>query len=371
MTREIMQDQIGRQGADLVAARMRIAAGTAADIDDNLAQFSQSYTTMEALIRTSKRLLLPATEIRYSANRPWLYLMQHGLKIADGILSTRSIPKAEAKSLEMAYRLCSQARRMPQDIYVWFTKNKHLLEIITKAAVTWPEKQDGSDDLFKVGPFTVHNTIGISGPALDTFKKVLKGVIQKVKKNAVPEFSRTLYGDVYLVGQIQAARTAAWYNRIEDVVYCRLTKSSWGFNEVFSLIHELGHRYTLKFASKTAIKAWYRHHVRLLDKTVVLPDLSVGDPLPVRIKGAPRGYRPVVLNHPKTDVDYWYARPDGFLGSISKTVINKLRRTNNPASFPTAYSAKSPEEHFCEALAMASLGSLPDEHADTFRDIWQ
>lgn len=370
MTLEDMQEQL--RGAKTAPHRMRIAAGTAADIDDNLAQFSQAYKDLETLIHRAKwdRYPLNHPSIRSRANRPWLDLMQHGLNIADGILSTRSIPKADAKGLEMAYRLCSQARRMPQDIGVWFTKNRHLLELITKAAMSWPEKQDGSDDLFKVGPFTVHNTIGISGPALDTFKKILKGVIQKVKKNAVPEFARTLYGDVYLVGQIQAAKTAAWYNRREDVVYCRLTKSSWGFNEVFSLIHELGHRYTLKFASKTAIGAWHKHHVRLLSKTVVLPDLSVGDPLPVRIKGAPRGYRPVVLNHPKTDA-YWFAHPDGSLGSISKTVIDKLLRTNNPASFPTAYSAESPEEHFCEALAMASLGGLPDEHADTFRNIWQ
>ena len=369
MTLEDMQEQL--RGAKTAPHRMRIAAGTAADIDDNLAQFSQSYKTMVDILAMSTLSLLPATVIRYRANRPWLELMQRGLKIADGILSTRSIPKAEAKGLEMAYRLCSQARRMPQDIYVWFTKNKRLLELLTKAAMSWPEKQGGTDDLFKVGPFTVHNTIGISGPALDTFKKILKGVIQKVKKNAVPRFAQTLYGDVYLVGQIREAKTAAWYNRREDVVYCRLTKSSWGFDGVFSLIHELGHRYTFKFASKTAIGAWSKHHSRLSVKTVVVPMPKVGDPLPLRVRGAPRGFRPTVLIQDPTS--YWFTRPDGSMGSVSKTEIRELQHYNLAAkiAFPTAYSAKNPEEHFCDALAMISLGTLPDEHADTFRNIWQ
>lgn len=362
-----------RQVIAQVAAEMRLAVGTAADITDNLRPFAEAYKTLVGVINDSRRLGLPGDgfKVRYAANKPWLDLMTRGAKIVEGILSTRSIPQASAKSLEMAYRLCTGSSRMPKDVYIWFAKNQRLLDTIAEAAVKWPEKQEGSDQLFKLGSFTVHNTLGISGPALDAFKKMLEVVIQKVKGNVVPGFTQVLYGDVYLVGQLKGATTAAWYNTQEDVVYCRLTKKNWGFDEGFALIHELGHRYLRKFANKAAIPAWNRHHRQLEGKPVEVSMPQVGDPLPLKIRGAPRGFRPVALR--QTPDAYWYKRPDGSEGSISSMEIRKVQHANQAAGkkFPTAYSGHSAEEHFCEALALLSLGSLPEEHAIPFRAIWQ
>ena len=217
---------------------------------------------------------------------------------------------------------------MPQDVHAWYAKNQRFLDTIVEA-VKWPEKQEGSDQLFKVGPFTVHNTLGISGSALDAFKKMLEVVVQKVKGNAVPGFSQVLYGDVYLVGQLKGANTAAWYNTQEDVVYCRLAKKNWGFDEGFSLVHELGHRYYRKFADKAAMPAWKQHHRQLEGKPVEVPMPQVGDTLPLRLRGAPRGFRPVAIR--QTPDAYWYKRPDGSEGSISSMEIRKVQHANQAA----------------------------------------
>jgi hypothetical protein len=39
-------------------------------------------------------------------------------------------------------------------------------------------------------------------------------------------------------------------------------------------------------------------------------------------------------------------------------------------NFPTSYSSTDKEEHFCDALAMFVLGTLPEEHATPFKAIW-
>ena len=360
--------------AKRVATRYMEAAGSEKDITDNLAAFEEAYSEMLEAIEEGKWVAdaeLSRLRVRRFANQPWVQLMTLGYKIAEGILGTREIPPRKAKGMEMAYRLYARSRRMPKDVYKWWDTNEKRILLTIEAAKTWPEKQEGTDALFRLGPFMVHNTIGATGAKLEAFKKMLETATKKAKaEKDVPGFQKVLYGDIYLVGQITKAHHAAWYNVREDVIYCRVAKARWGFDEAYSLVHELSHRYWRKFMSRGAKQAWERHHAHTSLKDVDIPKPEVGDELPVRVKGAPRGWRPVLKVI--TPSAYLFDRPDGSLGGVDRRQIyNFLSRTKGAElRFPTAYSAKNAEEHFCEAVASDAFGSLGPEHEAALRAIF-
>lgn len=350
----------------------RQAAGTAEDITRNLPAFQSAYNDLLSSVTDgqSRGLDGSTTIVRRWANVPWIQLMDKGYIIAEGLMSTRSVPPRQAKGLEMALRLFYRSRRMPKDIYKWWTKNQKRLLFIIAAANKWPEKVEGGDELFKVGPFTIHNVVGISGAELEGFKKALAAAVKMARKNPVPGFSKVLYGDIYYVGNISNAHHAAWYNPGEDILYVRPNKKKWGHDGAQTLVHELGHRYWRKFASKSQKRAWDLHHFEIDLKIVEVPMPQVGDPLPLRVRGAPRGWRPTVGRMDKTN--YWYDRPDGSEGTILSFNIWKVVRKNEGAAlkFPTAYSGVNQEEHFCEALKLRAAGILAADHKAAFDDIW-
>jgi hypothetical protein len=206
---------------------------------------------------------------------------------------------------------------------------------------------------------------------LEVFKKMLETAIKKVKGiRGIPGFRKVLYGNIYLVGQITNAHHAAWYDVREDAIYCRVTKAKWGFDEAFALVHELTHRYWRKFMSPKAKAKWESHHMNVRFQKVDLPMPQVGDELPVRFKGAPRGWRPTVeeVMHGA----YWYRTPNNQRQSISAMRIRKVvdQTKGVELRFPTAYSAKNEEEHFCEAVASEAFGSLKDAHSKALMGIW-
>ena len=347
-------------------------SGTEEDISQNIQAFKNAYQKLSTAIQDAKDRGLSGDgrTARLWANRPWVECINHGFKIAEGVIGTRSIPPRSAKGIEMAYRLYYRSRRMPKDVYKWWDKNEKRLLLTIEAAEQWEPKQQGTDDLFTIGPFTVHNTIGAQGKALDAFKKMLELTIKKVKLNKARGFSKVLYGDIYLVGQLTQSNTAAWYDVGKDIVFCRVARKSWRFDEAHSLVHELGHRYWRRFAAEPLKKEWLRHHVGCSVKQVEIPMPDVGDELPVRIKGAPRGWRPRVI---QTDSStYTYERPDGSSATIARATIRRVQSQNegDALRFPTAYSATNKEEHFCEALSLISFGTLTEEHEIPFKAIW-
>jgi hypothetical protein len=350
-----------------------LAAGSEQDIAQNIVPFERAHAAFKKAVEDGLARGISGDNyvVRQRANLPWVELMDKGYKIADGILGTREIPARKAKGLEMAYRLYARSRKMPKNVYKWWKTNEKRILLTIAAAKTWPEKQEGTDALFRLGPFTVHNTTGASGAKLEAFKKMLVTATNKVKADKdVPGLRKVLYGDIYLAGQLNKARTAAWYNIQEDVVYCRVANAKWGFDESFALVHELTHRYWRKFMSREAKALWEKHHRKTSYKKVEIPPPEVGEALPVRIKGAPRGWRPVIKEIKESA--YTFARPDGSESEISKYRLLKFRRETmgDELRFPTAYSAKNAEEHFCEAVASDAFGSLGPEHTAALRSIF-
>jgi hypothetical protein len=272
--------------------------------------------------------------------------------------------------MEMAYRLFAVSRRMPKDVYKWWAKNKRRIDFIIEAVRKWPEKQEGGDELFILGSFRVHNTVGATGSELASLKKTIEMAEKLVRKNSVPGFRRVLYGDIQVVSRITQAHHAAWYHPADDSLYLRRGKKT-GMDEVQSLVHELGHRYWDKFALKDTKSQWRQHHWRVENQDVDVDLPGVGETIPVRVKGVKGD--PIVKK--MEGGHYWFEVPVGKkvrtlsipIYRIQKILADNEKRVKN---FPTPYASKNEEEHFCESLKMLAAGVLPDEHAIPFKVIW-
>ena len=348
----------------VLASLSRIAAGTEDDIRQHLPDLKRAYlvlSNIEHLDDYQQRAVEPA----------FFLLIRSGRNVVAGVLSTRSIPDRGTKPLEMVYRLMTNSRRMPQDIYKWWNDNGKRVKFLIEAAENWPAKTEGTDELFTLGPFKVHNTVGAKGAELESLKKGLERVEKAIKSNPIPGFARVLYGDVHVVPRITKAHSAAWYYPGDDSVYLRRMKST-GMDEVHALIHELGHRYWHKFASEPQKKAWDLQHIRAGMKPVEVELPKVGDELPVAIKGVKNRYPTITLVEPGRL--HYTIDIDGrqHTNSIStRTVYDFYREQQKQTkNFPTPYSATSAQEHFCDSLAMLAMGNLPDEFAVPFNAIW-
>jgi len=352
---------------------IREAAGTAEDITNHLRPFAQGISDMVAAINKGNAHDLEGDSrfTRSWANKPWVALMDNGFKIAEGILSTRSIPPRKAKAFEMAYRLFSNARKMPKDVYKWWAKNEKRLYLVVDAAQNWPEKTEGGDELFTVGPFKVHNTVGAVGAELDSLAAGIKRVVQLSSKEPVPGFKRTLYGDIHVVSRITKGHHAAWYRPGDDSLYLRRGKKT-GMDEVRAMIHELGHRYWEKFAKDGEKGEWRRHHDDVEGKRVEVDLPKVGEPVPFLhipgVKGAP------VVTKDDGGAFYFEVPVKGQVRiyTIPRYKMYKMQQQHEKQqnSYPTPYSSKNEEEHFCEALSLLAMGKLSADHKAALKAIW-
>jgi hypothetical protein len=357
----------------VLASLSRIAAGTEDDIQQHLPHLKSGYEGYVRAIRDAEARALSGDHMvaRRWANRPWVDIIEGGNKVVSGVLSVRSIPDKSAKPLEMVYRLMTNSRHMPQDIYKWWEDNGKRIKFLIEAAETWPAKSEGTDELFTLGSFKVHNTVGAKGAELESLKKGLERAEKAIKANPIPGFARVLYGDVHVVPRITKAHHAAWYYPSDDSLYLRRTKAT-GMDEVHSFIHELGHRYWHKFASEPQKKAWALQHMRATSKTIEVELPKVGDELPVSIKGAKGRYPTIVAIEPGMFIYAIDIEGSPHTNFISTQKVYDFYRERQKATknFPTKYSATDAQEHFCDSVAMLALGNLPDEFAVPFNAIW-
>lgn len=358
--------------APRVAHRWRTAAGSEEDIQRHLTAFDSALHDMQMAIQYGEEngLMGDDMHLRRKANIPWVQLMDNGYKIAEGIISVRSIPKRHIKGMEMAYRLFSNSRRMPKNVYKWWKTNEKRCHLTQEAAHNWPAKVLGGDELFEIGPFRVHNTIGASGRELDSLKKAIERVNKVSRKNPVPGFTRTLYGDIHVVARLTKSHNAAWYKPGDDSLYVRRTKAT-GLDEVRAMVHELGHRYWAKFAKPAAKKEWAKHHWRVGQREVEVTLPGVGDTLPIKIKGV-EGFPVVKLKEGGTyHYEFEYRGRMRTLTTPVRKIHTFLSSQGKVTNYPTPYASTNEEEHFCEALSLLAMDALDDAHEIPFKAIWE
>ena len=320
--------------------------------------------------------------LRDVVTNPWSYLIGEGGTIVDYILDKLVVPPNKTKSFEVAARRvrASGSANPPRNVFTWWDENADRFALLADGYLLWPEKTEGSNELFKLGSFTVHNTINLKGAKLDKIKEILGSTETTMSKNCIPGLDKTLYGDIYIVAQIRQTTTVAWYNTQTDKVYFRAAKNDkWA--ELESILHELGHRYWKKVATpqqKDAWNDWYRKQKAL---GAEIP--KVGDVY--ETFNAAKETQGLGLSRMEIQrVDYAFASKGGpttvvffSLSTETQSISGALRWGSSVQdtwakiqNFPSPYAAQDAEECFCEMLAFFAMGLLPSKYATPFLSIW-
>jgi hypothetical protein len=278
-----------------------------------------------------------------------------GRKLVEWVLQTRAIPSGEERFLETVARIFGTIKSAPRNPIVWYDKNRPWLLYLLKAA-EWG-KREAVQEVATVGSFRVHNTIGADEKQFATIQALFADA--EVALFSTLDFRKTLYGDVFVVGQIRQMSTLAWYSMKEDDVYIR-SLSQRGVDDLLNLIHELGHRHWYRFTNPSQRRAISRLYVKLRSASSVSVKLpKVGDPMPVPISGLRTV--PTIIGYDGTR----YHLSSG--GSVpARSVSNILHTQQIREKFPTAYSMTNIYEFFAECFALFTLKRLSPELAAEF-----
>lgn len=279
-----------------------------------------------------------------------------GRKLSQFVLENKSVPRNKSKDLEMATRAFLSVKRQPRKPLIWIRKKTKRVRFLLDTE-SFPEKEMGGDELFELGPFTVHNTVGAEGRELEMIRDLVRKAVKFIRKMDVPKSDGLLYGDVLLVGRLQQAHTMAWYSETKDTISLSVRKNV-DSESLHYLIHEFGHRLWRKELARSVKRNWARWHGRAERKGYDMPLPDVGDPLGFDLQGMDE---PVIQ---KIDGDRYYVSEDGYL-----TIDQIYDAYTEEFAYPTRYAAVSKEEHFCEAFAMYAMGTLGSDHERMFRKL--
>ena len=285
---------------------------------------------------------------------PFIYQGKHLSKF---VLENKKIPARYTKQFELASRAFLKVRRKPTKPKTWLERNERHIRFLLKTK-EFSEKTLGGNELFEVGPFTVHNVINLSGEKLGIAEDLITKASRFIRQSGIPHSRKLLYGDVFLTGQIQRAKTNAWYDIRADNISVRI-KGTIDSETVHSLVHEFGHRLWRLFLGKDVQLQWHRWHRRVGRER---PDVDLpkeGELLGFEVSGLGE---PVVE---KVEANRFYVGDGG--GYVTYDQVMKTYKQK--FSFPTPYSSVSAEEHFCEAFAMYCMGTLSSKHESNFEEL--
>ena len=312
-----------------------------------------------------------AYALKYRLNNAWVKVIMSGRELASIALDQKSIPKGQAKKMEMSARLFMAARAFPRNFDTWLNRNmKHINYL--KTTTKWDDKTEGGDELFKLGPFEVHNTIQASDKELEAIKMMFSKAISLVKKAGGPAsgLKKTLYGDIYVVGRLGQANTSAWYDTSKDFIYTRNLKRA-GLRDVRTVIHELSHRYYKNNLSNIIKTRWRKHHIQVSHKSVKVEIPKKGERLPFSVNGVEN---PKVLGENVLDGTIMLDASKKYPGTavvVGRSQVYKwMRGVAEKLAFPTRYSATNQEEHFCDAMALYVMGDLDKDHTKALKEVF-
>ena len=276
----------------------------------------------------------------------------------------KQVPVRDRKLFEQATKEFSRVNRF--DYVVWFAKQYDLLNALVQVS-EWPDldapsmSDDTSDSANTKSNVTLIGRIKVINQSpLDPAQTIdlIKRATQLIGNSGVPRLSDVLYGDVLMVGDVGRKKNVlAMYYSKDDHIEVRVLKR-FGSHELTSVIHEFGHRYWRKFASKDMQAHWKHHHNMMLYTFPNVDMPKVGDVLEAR-----KGNLPIV-----SETSTAYITSDG--GSYDKQNVRKVLVENaRRSSFPTLYAATDAEEHFCESLSLFCVGDLKAAHLEVFKKI--
>lgn len=234
------------------------------------------------------------------------------------------------------------------------------------------------DQEIKHGQFIVIPDAGLTKKQLDGALSALDEAASKIH----PKFPQILYGKVFLTSHLKK-NTAAWYSEDSDTLAINV-KTAKRVNDVFTIIHELGHRHYFKFLGKANKDKFWNLSTRKIYDTVKfdaklrkqLADEAVSMATQ-RIRGLPvpkmsdllelwLKSRNPIGDIPKTVTKFLNLQISG--DDLHKAVMGKGdaevmsdKLLHGPLHV-TQYGATSPKENYADGFAHFLLGmDMPSE----------
>jgi hypothetical protein len=356
--RDMTRDQIDRFKAFLAGEERGRFASEKKGYDVNSPGVQLALREFPAAVAKLQSFLVPGEPVlSYHLHNAWVRTVTLGQIVANWVLMTRDI-RGKERAVTQAVRAMKITRT--KDKVSWTRKSLPILRLLVDS-LSWKERDTQSEGggVFKIGPFVVHDAVGLQGPDLQAVQQLVEVAIKELRSSP---FAKVLYGDIRVVGNIKRVNTLAWYNFDDDDLFIR-PETKFGPGDVRSLIHELGHRFWSKFTSKEMQRQWERHFTAMrysgprdiqMPKAGDILDLIIGNP------GSHKG--PPIVE--RVFADNVYLEGGGY---VKGKQIRKILRDR--ASFPTEYAATSDTEYFAEAFSLYVLGKLVSPFKEHFERI--
>jgi len=222
------------------------------------------------------------------------------------------------------------------------------------------------------GPFTVIPIPGLTKAEIDGALSVLDAAVEKIR----PKFSKVLYGKVYLSKHLKRG-VAAWYDETSDSLSLNVAAKK-RFDDVFTVIHELGHRHEKRFLNReNRTKFWdlsTRKTYEVIEFDAKLRG-QMADEVVAMAKAKGAGHPMPAMS----DTLVWWLKSPHPTGHIPKTTTKFLKgeidekalhaavmgkhdaqvQTDKVLSGPlhvTPYGATNPGENYADGFAHFVLG---------------
>ncbi len=291
----------------------------------------------------------------------WGLVVLYGKQVSRYVTDSKKVPRLMSAKVERACQLFNQASRAPRNPRTWWAKNKGNI-----AALGMTQEFEDLTPV-KIGMFNVYNTTGASAQGIEMAAQEATDLLSKAA-SSVHRLQEVLNPcKLYIVGNIQSKRNLGTYSYEYDKINLRWFKSS-PVRYVETIAHEVGHRYYSKAGEEDRKSEWAQYHEAIkntkVQKLEALP--CIGEDVPFyRYKGCP------ITVYRKAGSTMLCRGVGGARFKVTADQLRaKLAIQDKNDLFPTPYSRKNEEEHFCESLSLYTCGKLPERFVGPFLKVW-
>jgi hypothetical protein len=232
------------------------------------------------------------------------------------------------------------------------------------------------------GPFTVIPIPGLTKKQVEEALAAFDAAADKVRQ----KFPKVLYGKVFLSKHLKKG-TAAWYEAGTDTLALNVLAKK-RFDDVYTIVHELGHRHDAKFASVEGKREYFRLSTQKVYETVPF-DAKLREQLAdecvemVKKKALGQPMPPMSANlvmwlkspHPHHKGDVRALTTSYLQGKLDEKELHAAIKGKEDVSLSTGqvlhgplavtpYGATHPRENYAEGFAHFVLGmDMPPELA--------
>jgi hypothetical protein len=377
---------------DRVAARFRLSKAMSFVPEFKAAlHVFETTSEVEPMVKTIQRVvdfILPMFYVTDGGERPaWFHALGTAKRntlqwlLKEGRVLLMDLPSV-GRDLVTPENSSSRFHKFPeptQQATLWKQSYLHRLVEWGKKLRTLEIASAGGDEdrIIERGGFTIMPMPGLKKSEVDGALEALDEAASKIR----PKFPQVLYGKVFFSTHL-SSKTAAHYVYADDAVHLSV-RARKRFNDIYTLIHEFGHRFDHKFLKDPLRSQFWNLSTQRVFEKVVYDEKLRSDVAKeaVEIAKARKEKKPFLGMSP--ELERWVAYPmnaryvkdlmsDFLHGHLDEArlyeeikgrhdvTIETDKLLHGPLSV-TPYGATKPIENFAEAFAHYVLGMAMPE----------